>query len=343
MSSDAARAVVLAALVTLGPAAAPARAADPTCQASAAGEAGAKGMVWIPGGSFTMGEEREHPEERSARRVTVRGFWMDRHEVTNAQFARFVAATGYVTMAERGLDPAAHPHLPTEMLRPGGLVFRAPESIADRSDASQWWSFVPGASWRHPEGPGSNITDRQDHPVVQVAWEDAAAYARWLGHELPTEAQWEFAARGGLDGMRYTWGETYRPDAGWLANTWQGAFPTVDSGEDGHGGTAPVCSFPPNGFGLFDMAGNAWEHMRDWWVPRHDARPATDPEGPSRSLAARFADPTNGPMRVIKGGSWLCAPDFCARYRPAARQPQEMGLGTPHVGFRTVRTGPAPR
>jgi formylglycine-generating enzyme required for sulfatase activity len=300
-------------------------------------------MVWIPGGAFTMGEDRERPEERPVRRVALRGFWIDRHEVTNAQFARFVAATGHVTVAERSLDPATHPHLPPELLRPGGLVFRAPERAADRTDVGQWWSFAPGASWRHPEGPGSDIADRHDHPVVQVAWEDAAAYARWLGRDLPTEAQWEYAARGGLEGARYTWGETYRPDAGWLANTWQGAFPTGDSGADGHRSTAPVCSFPPNGFGLFDMAGNAWEHVRDWWIPRHDSRPAEDPTGPSRALAARFADAATGPMRVIKGGSWLCAPDFCARYRPAARLPQEMGLGTSHVGFRTVRAGPAPR
>jgi formylglycine-generating enzyme required for sulfatase activity len=339
MSIDAMRAALAAGLLALVSVATPALAADAACRATGATEE----MVWIPGGAFTMGDDRAGPEERPTRRVTVHGFWIDRHEVTNAQFARFVAATGHVTAAERGLDPAAHAHLPAELLRPGGLVFRAPERVADRTDVGQWWSFVPGASWRHPEGPGSDIADRQDHPVVQVAWDDAAAYARWLGRDLPTEAQWEYAARGGLNGARYTWGETYRPDAGWLANSWQGAFPTGDTGEDGHKGTAPVCSFPPNGHGLFDMAGNVWEHVRDWWIPRHDSRSAEDPVGPSQALAARFADAATGPMRVIKGGSWLCAPDFCARYRPAARQPHETGLGTSHVGFRTVRAGPAPR
>jgi formylglycine-generating enzyme required for sulfatase activity len=338
MRSEAMRAALAAALLALAGAAEPVRAADGAAAARGAPE----GMVWIPGGAFAMGDDRERPEERPVRRVTLHGFWIDRHEVTNAQFARFVAATGYVTVAERGLDPATHPHLPPELLRPGGFVFRAPEHVTGRNDAGQWWSFVPGASWRHPDGPGSDIIGRHDHPVVQVAWEDAAAYARWLGRDLPTEAQWEYAARGGLEGARYTWGETYRPDTGWLANSWQGAFPAGDTGADGHQGTAPVCSFPPNGFGLFDMAGNVWEHVRDWWVPHHDVRPAADPDGPPRALATRFADAATGPMRVIKGGSWLCAPDFCARYRPAARQPQEAGLGAPHVGFRTMWAGPAP-
>jgi sulfatase modifying factor 1 len=346
MPSNAPRAALAAALLALASAAVPASAATAACRLTggpAAVRGETEGMVWIPGGVFTMGEDRERPEERPVRRVALRGFWIDRHEVTNAQFERFVAATGYVTVAERGLDPTTHSHLPPELLRPGGLVFRAPDGAADRTDLGQWWSFVPGASWRHPEGPGSDIADRRDHPVVQVSWEDAVAYARWLGRDLPTEAQWEYAARGGLEGARYTWGETYRPDAGWLANSWQGAFPTGDTGEDGFRGTAPVCSFPPNGLGLFDMAGNAWEHVRDWWVPQHDPRQRDDPPGPSHALAARFVGPEAGPMRVIKGGSWLCAPDFCARYRPAARQPQEMGLSTSHVGFRTVRAGPAPR
>jgi formylglycine-generating enzyme required for sulfatase activity len=199
-----------------------------------------------------------------------------------------------------------------------------------------WWRYVPGADWRHPTGPGSSIVDRDNHPVIDVAYEDALAYARWLGHDLPTEAQWEFAARGGLDGATYGWGsEYYDPLEGWRANTWQGPFPVKDNIDDGHHGTAPVGCFEPNGYGLFDMIGNVWEYTRDWWVPGHPAEPAVDPEGASQALAVRYAGGAE-PSVVIKGGSWLCAPNFCARYRPAARQPQELSLGATHLGFRTV-------
>jgi formylglycine-generating enzyme len=294
------------------------------------------GMVWIAGGTFTMGDDDERPEERSAHPVKVSGFWIDRHEVTNAQFARFVDATGYRTVAERGLDPKDHPGVPPELLAPGAVVFTPPTSLPNLVDVGQWWRFVPGADWRHPSGPASSIMGKDNHPVVDVAYEDALAYARWAGRELPTEAQWELAARGGLDGATYTWGdEYYDPVQGWKANTWQGLFPISDGSDDGHHGTAPVGCFEPNGYGLFDMAGNAWEYTRDWWVPGHPATAASEPEGPPEALAVRYGGGST-PSVVIKGGSWLCAPNFCARYRPAARQPQELGLGASHLGFRTI-------
>jgi formylglycine-generating enzyme required for sulfatase activity len=215
-------------------------------------------------------------------------------------------------------------------------VFTPPDGLLNLVNVAQWWRYVPGADWRHPEGPGSSIEGRQNHPVVDVAYEDALAYARWLGRELPTEAQWEFAARGGLNGATYSWGDAYYdPIVGWRANSWQGLFPLEDEADDGYHGTAPVGCFAPNGYGLFDMAGNVWEYARDWYVPGHPAGAATDPQGPDMMLAARYAG-SAGPSVVIKGGSYLCAPNFCARYRPAARQPQELGLGASHLGFRTV-------
>ena len=296
------------------------------------------GMVLVPGGTFTMGDDGERPEERSAHRVTVQPFWIDRHEVTNAQFAAFVAATGYVTVAEKGLDPAKYPALPPELTAPGGMVFREPERADLRGNVSQWWVYVAGASWRHPAGPGSSIDGLDDHPVVQVAHADALAYAEWLGRDLPTEAEWEFAARGGLEGATYSWGDSYDPLDGWLANTWQGSFPIEDEALDGHHGTAPVGCYPPNGWGLFDMAGNVWEYARDYYVPGHFAEPATDPTGPDARLSARMS-PTGLPRVTVKGGSWLCAPAFCLRYRPAARQPQEPDLGSNHIGFRTALRG----
>jgi formylglycine-generating enzyme required for sulfatase activity len=293
-------------------------------------------IVDIPGGTFRMGSEAHHPEEGPVRSVTVGPFRLMATEVTNADFRAFVEATGYVTLAERGLDPAEHPDWPPDLLVPGSMVFRMPPAVEGRDDALQWWSYVAGATWRAPTGPGSSIEGLDDRPVVQVAVEDAEAYAAWVGGRLPTEAEWEFAARGGLDGAAYAWGESYDPALGWKANTWQGIFPLVDAASDGHHGPAPVGSYPPNGYGLHDMAGNVWEYVADWYVPAHPAGPSADPQGPPEALAARFAPASIGAQRVIKGGSWLCSDDFCLRYRPAARQAQEVGLGTNHLGFRVA-------
>ena len=293
------------------------------------------GMVWIEGGVFTMGSAEHHREELAPHEVTVDGFWIDATEVTNAQFRRFVEATGYRTVAERGPDPDDHPGTPPELLKPGSMVFVMPDRIANLADITQWWHYVAGADWRHPDGPGSSIDGRENHPVVHVAVEDALAYARWAGRRLATEAEWEFAARGGLDGAAYSWGDSYDPVGGWLANTWQGGFPTGDQVLDGHHGTAPVGCFPANGYQLFDMTGNVWEWTADWYLPGHAPAPADNPAGPNLFQAAAGA-PDGLPRRVIKGGSWLCAPNFCARYRPAARQPMEADLGSSHIGFRTV-------
>jgi formylglycine-generating enzyme required for sulfatase activity len=295
------------------------------------------GFVAIAGGSFAMGSEEHYREEGPVRQVTVGPFSIGRTEVTNTEFAAFVADTGYVTTAERALDPADHPGWPAALLEPGALVFSPPDQPVELGNPMAWWRYVPGANWQHPTGPASGIEGLGDHPVVQISPEDAEAYAAWAGGRLPTEAEWEFAARGGLDGAAYAWGETYDPVDGWKANTWQGAFPSQDDAADGHHGTAPVASYPPNGYGLYDMAGNVWEHVGDWWVPGHPARDSVDPEGPPQALAAGFSHPDIGAQRVVKGGSWLCAPSYCMRYRPSARQSQETGLGSNHIGFRIVR------
>lgn len=296
------------------------------------------GMVAIEGGTFTMGDDSERPEERIAHAVTVSPFWIDRHEVTNAQFRAFVEATGYETVAERGLDPAKYPELPPELLEPGGMVFHEPKSANLKGSVAQWWRYVPGADWRHPTGPDSSIEGLDNLPVVQIAQADALAYAEWLGRDLPTEAEWEFAARGGLEGTTYTWGDTYDPVEGWKANSWQGSFPVQDEALDGFHGTAPVGCFEPNGYGLVDMAGNVWEYTQDYYLPGHFPVPAEDPAGPDAALSARYS-PTGMPQVAIKGGSWLCAPNFCLRYRPSARQPQEPDLSSNHIGFRTVWRG----
>ncbi len=297
--------------------------------AAAAGE-----LVELAGGTFAMGSAAHYREEGPVRQVTVGPFAISATEVTNAEFRAFVEATGWVTTAERDLDPRAHPDLPARLLEAGSMVFAPPAEPAAMADAGAWWRYVPGASWRRPTGPGSSIAGLDDHPVVQVSAEDAEAYAAWAGGRLPTEAEWEFAARGGSREAAAAWAEPYDPVAGWRANIWQGAFPAADDGADGHRGTAPVAAFAPNGYGLFDMRGNVWELVADWWVPGHPQVDQVDPTGPTQALAARFAHPEIGPRRVVKGGSWLCAPDFCARYRPTARQPQEMGLGANHIGFR---------
>ncbi|MGX1305692.1 sulfatase modifying factor 1 [Amorphus suaedae] len=295
-------------------------------------------FVDLPGGSFMMGSERFYPEEGPAEKVTVGPFAISTTEVTNDQFAAFVAATGYVTTAEQGLDPEKYPDVPEELRRPGSMVFAQPSERVSLADPNAWWRYVTGADWRHPTGPDSSIEGLGHHPVVQVSPEDAAAYAAWAGGRLPTEAEWEFAARGGLDAADYAWGQTYQaPGEAWKANTWQGLFPSVDMAEDGHHGTAPAASFAPNGYGLYDMIGNVWEYVGDYWVPGHVPGPKVDPQGPDAVVAARFSSPATGPRRVVKGGSWLCAPSYCQRYRPSARQPAELSLGTNHIGFRIVK------
>jgi sulfatase modifying factor 1 len=302
-------------------------------------DAATAGMVFIPGGGFTMGANDQRPEERWAHRVEVDGFWIDRHEVTNAQFAAFVAATGYVTLAERGLDPASHPGVPAELLAPGSIVFVPPTDLKG-GDIAQWWQYVQGADWRHPTGPGSSIDGRENYPVVHVAYEDALAYATWRGRALPTEAQWEYAARGGLDGEAYASGSEANPGGKPKANSWQGIFPVLNTGEDGHDGLAPVGCFEPNGYGLQDMIGNAWEWTSDWYLEEHPREAAVNPAGPSMfDVNLAQGQPQR---RVIKGGSFLCAPNYCARYRPAARQPQEVDLSAGHLGFRTVLNAEGP-
>jgi len=291
------------------------------------------GMVFIRGGTFVMGSERQRPEERFTHVVRVDGFWIDRHEVTNAQFREFVTATGYVTLAERGLDPATHPDMPRDLLAPGSVVFIQPTNVASGGRITQWWQYVPGANWREPTGPGSSIAGKDNHPVVHIAYEDALAYARWRGRELPTEAQWEFAARGGRDGED-DWSSAFDAEGKPIANSWQGIFPVYNTNEDGYAGTAPVGCFKPNGYGLYDMIGNVWEWTSDWYRPGHSRDAALNPRGPE--LQDLKLTGGQSPSRVIKGGSFLCASNYCARYRPAARQPQEVDLGAAHLGFRTV-------
>jgi formylglycine-generating enzyme required for sulfatase activity len=299
------------------------------------------GMIFVPGGSFSMGSGKFYPEERPVRRVTVSGFWIDRHEVTNAQFKAFVEATGYRTVSERGLSRQDYPDLPDELLKPGSMVFvGVPKNSKARMNDMTWWQYVPGADWRHPAGPDSSIAGKDNHPVVHIAYQDAEAYARWAGRDLPTEAEWEFAARGGLDGADYAWGDEPTPDGQYLANSWQGFFPYEDDKSDGHHGTAPVGCYPPNGYGLFDMVGNVWEWATDWYQPGHVllANGTINPTGPEPRNGSPLSAPAGAP-RVIKGGSWLCSPNFCGRYRPAARQPQEVDLGASHIGFRTILRG----
>jgi formylglycine-generating enzyme required for sulfatase activity len=304
-------------------------------------------VIELPAGTFRMGSDHHYPEEAPTHRVHVDAFAIRATTVTNEQFAEFVAATGYVTVAERPLDPSDFPGAPPENLVPGSLVFTMTPGPVDLRHLSQWWTWTPGASWRRPEGPGSTIDDRAEHPVVHVAFEDAAAFAAWVGEELPTEAEWEYAARGGLDGRVFAWGEDRSdepaPGGRYLANYWQGDFPWRNSLADGFAGTAPVGSFPPNGYGLFDMTGNVWEWTTDWYAAGHvaDAQkeccvPA-NPRGPGIEASYDPAQPQfRVPRKVIKGGSFLCADEYCRRYRPAARRPQMVDTGMSHIGFRTV-------
>ncbi|NOG69125.1 formylglycine-generating enzyme family protein [Roseicella sp. DB1501] len=302
------------------------------------------GMVRIPGGRFLMGSDAHYAEERPAHAVQVDPFWMDASAVTNADFASFVAATGYRTVAERPLDPAVYPGADPAMLDPGSLVFRMTEGRVDLRDISHWWQWTPGACWHAPEGPGSTILGRERHPVVQVAFEDAAAFAHWAGKALPTEAEWECAARGGLDGAEFAWGNEFAPNGRHLANTWQGPFPWRNFEADGFAGTCPVRSFPPNGYGLFEICGNVWEWTTDWWGGGHGAaaaHPCCTPQNPRGPALEGSFDPAQPairvPRKVVKGGSFLCAPSYCRRYRPAARHAQMVDSGMSHIGFRCVR------
>ena len=300
------------------------------------------GMIPVPGGVFTMGSDRHYPEERPARRVRVDGFWIAPHPVTNEQFARFQEATGYVTVAERPLNPADYPGAPPEHLAPGSMVFLPPPGPVRHDDTAQWWAWVPGASWRKPLGPGSSIDNLPDHPVVHIALEDIEAYSQWAGVSLPTEAEWEFAARGGLDGAEFTWGDDDPQETAPLANTWQGKFPWHNRKTDGWVRTAPVGAYPPNGYGLFDMAGNVWEWTSDWYTARPGdiASPcclADNPRGGQREASHDPRQPqVRIPRKVVKGGSHLCARSYCFRYRPAARQPQMIDTGMSHLGFRVI-------
>lgn len=310
-------------------------------------------QVWVPGGSFTMGSDVHYPEEAPARRVQVDGFWIDVYEVTNTDFAAFVDATDYVTVAERPLDPADYPGAPIENLVPGSLVFTATPGPVDLRHLSQWWTWVPGASWRHPEGPSRRVAalaDRPDHPVVHVAHEDTVAYATWIGSELPSEAEWEHAARGGIESAEFTWGDEPRPGGIIPANTWEGPdFPWRRQAGAGFERTSPVGSFPANGFGLYDMAGNVWEWTDDWYAASRPEAPGPSccaPQNPRGGRVEESYDPAQPqfrvPRKVLKGGSHLCADTYCLRYRPAARRPQMIDTGMSHTGFRCVRHAPAP-
>lgn len=303
-------------------------------------------MVWIPGGVFRMGSDHHYPEEAPAHNVRVDGFWMDRHTVTNDEFARFVADTGYVTSAERPADAADYPGADPSMLAPASVVFVAPHGPVDLRDPLRWWQYLAGANWRHPRGPESTLEGLGDHPVVHVAFEDAAAYAQWAKKDLPTEAEWEFAARGGLDCAEYVWGDELTPGGEYLANTWQGDFPHQNLVSDGHRWTAPVRSYPPNGYGLYEMAGNVWEWTTDWYVSHseihHSCCTRDNPRGASLQESHDPRDALRIPRRVMKGGSHLCAPNYCRRYRPAARMAQPVDTSTCHLGFRCiVRAAPS--
>ncbi|WP_202397013.1 formylglycine-generating enzyme family protein [Teichococcus coralli] len=301
------------------------------------------GMTWIPGGTFRMGSEAHYAEEAPVHRVTVDGFWIDRAPVTNREFAAFVAATGHVTLAEVPPDPRDYPGALPHMLYAGSLVFRKTKRPVDLTQWGLWWEYRRGAWWREPYGPGSSLKGLEKHPVVHIAYADALAYARWAGKDLASEAEWEFAARGGLDGAAFAWGEVMRPGGRIMANTWQGQFPWKNTREDGWEATSPVGAFPPNGYGLSDMIGNVWEWTQDYWQPRHPgdaAKPCCIPRNPRVASAEASYDPAHPAIRiarrVLKGGSFLCAPNACRRYRPAARHAEAEDTSTCHIGFRCV-------
>jgi formylglycine-generating enzyme len=304
-------------------------------------------MIWIPGGTFRMGSDRHYPEEAPAHQVSVDGFWIDRTPVTNRQFKEFARATGHVTFAEIPPDAKNYPGALPHMLYAGSLVFTPPARVLNLQDWSQWWTLLKGADWRNPYGPKSNINALDNHPVVHVAFIDALAYAKWAGKELPTEAEWEFAARGGLDGAEFAWGDEFTPGGQHRANTWQGNFPHENLCDDGFDRTSPVLAFPANGYGVYDMIGNVWEWTTDWYSRKHEAdapKACCIPENPRGGNEQASYDPRMPdikiPRKVIKGGSHLCAPNYCRRYRPAARHAEAVDTSTSHVGFRCViRTG----
>lgn len=325
--------------------------------AGAPSEPAPEGMVWIPGGEFSMGAAaplgvdandvgmKATHDSRPIHRVRVSGFWMDKTEVTNAAFARFVEATGYKTLAEIAPTREEFPDAPEDMLVPGSVMFNPPGQPVPLDNPLQWWAWVKGANWRQPEGPGSSIESREDHPVVHVAYPDAVAYAAWAGNRLPTEAEWEFAARGGLSGKVYPWGDDFAPEGRPMTNSFQGHFPDHNSARDGHVATAPVASFPANGYGLHDVAGNVWEWVGDWYRPDHYAKqarqsaPAVNPQGPASSFDP---DEPGALKRVHRGGSFLCTEQYCSRYMVGTRGKGEVNTGTNHLGFRLVRSPDQP-
>lgn len=312
--------------------------------AARAGDRPDADMAWVSGGEFKMGSTDFYPEEQPVQLTAVDGFWMDRFLVTNQQFSRFVSTTAYVTVAERELNAADFPGAPAENLAPGSMLFRKTAGPVDLTDYRNWWAWVPGTNWRHPSGPESSLDGLLDHPVVHVAYEDAEAFAKWAGKQLPTEAEWEYAARGGLEGKNFAWGDDDSDPDKPLANTWQGEFPWQNLLSDGFEGTSPVGHYPANGYGLHDMCGNAWEWTADWYVNRradaieksccglsHNPR-IESPDGSYDPMQPQFRIP----RKVVKGGSHLCAPNYCLRYRPAARQPQMVDTGMSHIGFRCI-------
>ena len=301
------------------------------------------GMIQIPAGTFRMGSNDHYPEEAPVHRVGVSSFWIDATPVTNRDFRKFVNATGYVTFAEIVPDAKDYPGALPHMLKAGSLVFTPPKHAVDLGDWSQWWNFKFGANWRRPLGPRSSVSGLDDHPVVHISYRDAEAYARWAGKDLPTEAEWEFAARGGLDGAEFAWGNEFMPDGRHMANTWQGDFPWRNRNEDGFERTSPVTAFPANSYGVHDMIGNVWEWTSDWYSSRHEAdapKACCIPENPRGAPQDQSYDPCQPhikiPRRVIKGGSHLCAPNYCRRYRPAARHAEAVDTSTSHLGFRCI-------
>jgi formylglycine-generating enzyme required for sulfatase activity len=329
-------------------------AAAPVSQKSSAPGPAPEGMVWIPGGEFSMGSDVASEsmcglpgttmDSQPIHRVYVDGFWMDKTDVTNDQFEKFVKATKYITIAERTPTAAEFPGAPPENLVAGSVVFTPPDHPVSLLDHYQWWSYVKGASWRHPLGPKSDLKGKEKYPVVQIAYEDAAAYAKWAGKRLPTEAEFEFAARGGLEGKLYAWGNELRPGGKWMANIFQGQFPYKDTGADGFVGIAPVAQFPTNGYGLYDMAGNVWEWCSDWYRPDYYAQLASaggvarNPQGPESSFDP--SEPTQQ-KRVMRGGSFLCTDQYCTRYMVGTRGKGEISSGSNHLGFRCVQPGKA--